>query len=35
MDLQQLIDYIKELSPEVQLWVPTIYPGGFGKDATN
>ena len=32
MDLQQLIDYIKELSPEVQLWVPTIYPGGFGKD---
>ena len=32
MDLQQLIDYIKELSPEVQLWVPTLYPGGFGKD---
>jgi hypothetical protein len=32
MDLQQLIDYIKDLSPEVQLWVPTLYPGGFGKD---
>ncbi len=31
MDLQQLIDYIKELPPEVQLWVPTLYPGGFGK----
>ncbi len=32
MSLQQLIDYISELSPEVQLWVPTLYPGGFGKD---
>jgi len=32
MNLQQLIDYIKDLSPEVQLWVPTLYPGGFGKD---
>jgi len=32
MSLQQMIDYIKELSPEVQLWVPTILPGGFAKD---
>jgi hypothetical protein len=32
MDLQQLVDYIKGLSPEVQLYIPTIYPGGFGKD---
>jgi hypothetical protein len=32
MSLQQMINYIKELSPEVQLWVPTIFPGGFAKD---
>jgi hypothetical protein len=31
MDLQQLVDYIKQLSPEVRLYIPTIYPGGFGK----
>jgi hypothetical protein len=32
MSLQQLVDYIKQLSPEVRLYIPTIYPGGFGKD---
>ena len=34
MNLTQLIDYIKDLSPDTQLWVPTIFPGGFGKDQT-
>ena len=32
MNLQQLVDYITGLSPEVVLYIPTIYPGGFGKD---
>lgn len=32
MSLSQLVEYLKELSPEVQLYIPTIYPGGFGKD---
>ena len=31
MSLSQLVDYIKQLSPEVKLYIPTIYPGGFGK----
>jgi hypothetical protein len=31
MSLSQLVDYVKGLSPEVRLYIPTIYPGGFGK----
>lgn len=31
MNLQQLVEYITGLSPEVVLYIPTIYPGGFGK----
>lgn len=34
MNLPQLIDYIKNLSPDTELWIPTIFPGGFGKDQT-
>lgn len=31
MSLSQLVEYLKGLSPEVVLYIPTIYPGGFGK----
>ena len=31
MSLSQLVEYLKGLSPEVQLYIPTIYPGGFGR----